>query len=125
MAASDLRARAERTADHGSRRIAPPERAARHESQQARLVGVSITGEHEPGHRSIPCSRPGTGLWRVCHRPAPLPLTKSDTTHTTGACDTDSAPKTGRQRRHTAGAAAIHVARGTTTAALPLAVSSG
>ena len=50
LAASDLRARVERTDEQGPRRIAPPERAARHEALQTRLSRVRIEGEHEPSH---------------------------------------------------------------------------
>lgn len=50
VAISDVRARVERTEDSQPRKLPVPERAERLRTQQARLVGVVISGVLEPSH---------------------------------------------------------------------------
>ena len=47
ISVSDMRDRITRTEDSGPRKLAPPERAARFESQRARLIGLELEGELE------------------------------------------------------------------------------
>lgn len=44
---SDMRDRVSRTEDSAPRKLAPPERAARYDSQKARLIGLDLDGELE------------------------------------------------------------------------------
>ena len=47
--AADIRAQTEQTSDEVHRKLAPADRAARLEEQQARLSGIAIRGPYEPG----------------------------------------------------------------------------
>ena len=47
--AADIRAQTEQTSDEVHRKLAPADRAARLEEQQARLSGITIRGPYEPG----------------------------------------------------------------------------
>ena len=48
LAAAEMKARVERREDDAPRRLAAPERTARHIEQQNRLAGIRIEGEREP-----------------------------------------------------------------------------
>ena len=48
LAAAEMKARVERREDDAPRRLAAPERTARHNEQQNRLAGIRIEGEREP-----------------------------------------------------------------------------
>ena len=48
-AVSDIKAQTEQTSEETQRKLAPADRAARLEEQQARLSGISIRGPYEPG----------------------------------------------------------------------------
>ena len=48
LAAAEMKARVERREDDAPRRLAAPERTARHNEQQSRLAGIRIEGEREP-----------------------------------------------------------------------------
>jgi hypothetical protein len=50
---ADLKTQVEKTDDQMPRKIPAPERNARYESQQKRLVGISLSGELEPAHSLI------------------------------------------------------------------------
>ena len=47
--AADIRVQTEQTSDDVHRKLAPADRAARLEEQQARLKGIAIRGPYEPG----------------------------------------------------------------------------
>ena len=47
--ASDIKAQTEQTSEETQRKLAPADRAARLDEQQARLSGISIRGPYEPG----------------------------------------------------------------------------
>ena len=53
MVAADMKRRLERTDDDAPRKLPQPERAARRESLQRRLTGISLTGELEPSHALV------------------------------------------------------------------------
>ena len=53
MALVDLKASIDRTEDQPVRKLAIPERAARHESQKTRLPGIRLEGEYECSHLLI------------------------------------------------------------------------
>ena len=50
LASADVHARVERRDDDPPRRMAVQERAARHQAQQRRLLGLHLRGELEPSH---------------------------------------------------------------------------
>jgi hypothetical protein len=50
---ADLKTQVEKTDDQAPRKIPAPERNARYEAQQRRLLGVALSGELEPAHSLI------------------------------------------------------------------------
>ena len=53
LAAAEMKARVDRREDDAPRKLAAPERTARHSEQQKRLVGILIEGEREPSFSLI------------------------------------------------------------------------